>query len=64
MFFAECSFGCVDTGFIRKNAADFAAPSDVAADPSKHINGPLSAVLASQLDKVQCTPTHRHGPTS
>ena len=43
--------------FIRNNAASFAAPSDVAADPTKEINGPLSAVLASQLDKVNSAKT-------
>ena len=43
--------------FIRKNADSFAAPSDVAADPSKSITGPLSAVLAKQLDKVNSAET-------
>ena len=43
--------------FIRNNAGSFAAPSDVASDPTKEINGPLSAVLASQLDKVNSATT-------
>jgi cytochrome P450 len=43
--------------FIRKNADKFAAPTDVAADPSKKIAGPLSAVLAKQLDKVNSSQT-------
>jgi cytochrome P450 len=43
--------------FIRKNADTFAAPTDVAADPSKKIAGPLSAVLAKQLDKVNSAQT-------
>ena len=43
--------------FIRENADGFAAPSDVASDPSKSIAGPLSAVLASQLDVVNTDET-------
>lgn len=43
--------------FIKKNADSFAAPTDVAADPSKRISGPLSAVLAKQLDQVNSAQT-------
>lgn len=45
--------------FIRAGSAagKFAAPSHVAADPSKKIAGPLSAVLADQMDRVHTSDT-------
>jgi hypothetical protein len=45
--------------FIRAGSAagKFAAPSHVAADPSKKISGPLSAVLADQMDRVHTSDT-------
>ena len=45
--------------FIRTGSKEgkFAAPSDVQADPSKKIHGPLSAVLSSQMDQVHSAET-------